>query len=109
MYDDHKLTRSKDYFIVSQILRIFEDWINDSKTNLEQLRKLQMDWKSYDLLPLEAQSIIDSNWDILLLHATASCENIKNLIQRKRNEIQSLRDGVCTMNFPQALIRDSKV
>ena len=96
MYDDHKLNRSKTYFTVEQLLRIFEEWTSDLEEDIHML----LDQTAYELKSRfrarepEAQSIIQKNWTLLLAHARYSRNNIDDLIQRKRDEIQSLRDGV---------------
>lgn len=96
MYDDHKLNRSETYFTVEQLLRIFEEWTSDPEEDI----RMVLDQMTYEMKSRimsrepEAQSIIENNWTRLLSHAKYSRKEIVGLIKRKRNEIQSLRDGV---------------
>lgn len=97
MYDDHKLNRSETYFTVEQLLRIFEEWTSDPEEDIRTLlhqTAYEMKSRIQSREP-EVQRIIDRNWKLLLSHAQNSRNEIVGLIERKRNEIQSLRDGVC--------------
>lgn len=96
MYDDHRLKRSETYFIVEQLLRIFEEWTSDPEDDIRALMeqtKYEMKSRIKSRCP-EAQRIIESNWEKLLLHSQASRKDIMSLVERKRKEIQSLRYGV---------------
>lgn len=96
MYDDHNLNRSETYFTVEQLLRIFEEWTSDPEDDIHTLlhqTAYEMKSRVKSREP-EVQSIIESNWNELLSHAQASRNKIIVLIERKRNEIHSLRDGV---------------
>lgn len=96
MYDDHKLDRSETYFTVEQLLRIFEEWTSNPEGDIHTL----LDQTAYEMKSRikscepEVQRIIESNWKVLILHARSSRNDIMGLIERKRNEIKSLRDGV---------------
>lgn len=89
--DDNKL-----FFKSNQLLRLFEDWIDDLEPDLRRLRdemKEEMTLGSF-VLKAEALHIIESNWDALLDRAKKSGEELRSLIKRKRDEIQILQDGV---------------
>lgn len=99
MYDDHRLNRSEIYFTVVQLLRIFEEWTSEPEEAIRTLRyqttyELKSRVKSRQP---EAQRIIERNWTALLSQAQTSRNRILGLIKRKRDEIQSLRDGVRPM------------
>lgn len=100
MYDDHKLTASESYFLVNQLLRVFEEWINDLESDLQRLRQ-EIAEEMSDVVGHEARPIIESNWATLLKKASTSCSELKTRTKRKRDEIASLRDGVCTLQVPK--------
>lgn len=50
---------------------------------LEDIERLVQPWQ-----------IVESNWDALLSHAVKSHNQVKRLFAQRREEIQSLRDGV---------------
>lgn len=95
MYDDHKLTASESYFLVNQLLRVFEQWINDLESDLQRIRQEIAETMS-PMVGHEPRRIIESNWATLLKKASTSCSELKTRTKQKRDEIASLRDGVCT-------------
>lgn len=99
MYDDHKLTASEGYFVANQILRVFEEWVGDLEPDLQRLRSEVAERTPPEADP-ETSHIIESNWVTLLKKAETSCSELQLLIRRKRDEIQSLRDGVCILQCP---------
>lgn len=100
MYDDHKLTASETYFLVNQLLRVFEEWINNLESDLQRLRQ-EIAEKMSPVVGHDPRRIIESNWAMLLKKASTSCSELKTRTKRKRDEIESLRDGVCTLQSPK--------
>lgn len=96
MYDDHKLNRSEIYFTVVQLLRIFEEWTAEPEDTIRTLRYHTIYELKSRMNPSQpdAQHIIETNWISLLTQAQTSKNKILGLIKRKRDEIESLRDGV---------------
>lgn len=107
MYDDHKLERSEMYFTVLQLLRTFEEWVAELVPRIE----LSRDHAQHDLNPFrqdearlckveeiehrnEARAIIDANWSMLLSQAQRSQDDILKRVERIKQEVSSLRDGV---------------
>lgn len=96
MYDDHNLNRSETYFTIEQLLRIFAEWTSDPEEDIRML----LDKTAYEMksriksTEAGAQKIIENNWNLLLAHVMDSRSEIMGLIERKRNGIRSLRDGV---------------
>lgn len=99
MYDDHKLTASEGYFVANQVLRVFEEWVGDLEPDLQRLRS-EIAKRTHPAVEPEASHIIESNWVTLLKKAETSCIELQLLIRRKRDEIQSLRDGVRILQCP---------
>lgn len=99
MYDDHKLTRSEMYFTVGQLLRTFENWVQELEPAMDILRlssesQLKMSLK-FETTEPQAYSILEKNWEKLLGHTHDCSKEIEELVKRKADEIESLRDGVC--------------
>lgn len=101
MYDDHNLSRSEMYFTADQLLRIFPEWVNELGPDLgceslhEQISsQIVAAGLSLEANEPQAYRVLEDNWKLLLRHAEASRKDILKLVERKRDEIQSLRDGV---------------
>lgn len=98
MYDDHKLKRSEMYFTVLQLLRIFEDWASDLVEDVEALippvrEKMRQRLVAHES-EAEAHAIIEDNWKLLIAHAQDSKTDVVGQIERRKQEVSSLRDGV---------------
>jgi hypothetical protein len=97
------LEKSELYFGVLQILRIMSEWIYESITDLENQKQ---DWADFhwvghgdaEYLNVNGREtdrgIINSNWDLLILHHTKLVKVLQDRIDRKTKEVESLRDGV---------------
>lgn len=95
MYDDNKLRTSETYFTVLQLLRVFKDWATEPEDNIRLLANhLRLELGREETQVPEAEAMIDANWAMLLAHAHSLAEDITGRIERKINEVESLRDGV---------------
>ncbi|KAF5717024.1 hypothetical protein FGLOB1_2239 [Fusarium globosum] len=88
---DNSFKRSKDYFVALQILRIIDEWLDEVQSTIEDMSKDDLllkasmwatHFRSYNSFELAFRYVNE--------HATAT----KNRVQKKREEINSLRDGL---------------
>lgn len=96
MYDDDKLNTSETYFTVLQLLRVFGEWVLEPKEDIRKIAtqvRLEMEQRVRSRAP-ESQRIIMENWATIQLHAETLTADIVSRIERKMEEVQSLRDGV---------------
>ncbi|OAQ95791.1 hypothetical protein LLEC1_01398 [Akanthomyces lecanii] len=93
MVDDLALTRSGEYFKALQILRLIQDWAEQSLRDFETLKRT---W--WELLRDDVQAppggILKENWETALRQLKAMVNNITERVERKKIEIESLRDGL---------------
>jgi len=102
MYDSSRLQRSDLYFEMLQILRIFSGSIAQSITDLERLaghvRYCQecglwkFPWE--ELKEQDAVKVINFNWNKVVSMQKKAASAALHQIERKNEEIKSLRDGV---------------
>ncbi|KAF2802242.1 uncharacterized protein BDZ99DRAFT_401745 [Mytilinidion resinicola] len=114
---DSSLDRSKQYFIVLQLLRIMGEWISGALKDLEQQKGgwLQdQEYRKYamiafherelradpsrgvpelDEIDLE-EKVISANWEALITYQRRHEKLLLDRIDKKTEEIKSLRDGV---------------
>jgi hypothetical protein len=83
------------YFTVLQILRIAAEWIDESIDDLKDLRA------RWDLLYLhdapfttEEIRLASTNWDNVISAAERRHKTLRDRLDRKAEEVKSLRDGV---------------
>jgi len=100
---DRSLDKSEIYFAVLQILRIMSEWIYESVTALEKQKEewaqVRQVWRGAPEYLSETnqeidRGIINSNWDVLLSHHAKLEKVLRDRIDRKAKEVESLRDGV---------------
>lgn len=88
---DSSFTRSKDYFVALQILRLVDEWVDEG---VERLRELQDSDDFHSLVRFRKQHD-EENWDQAIRNMEARAQQIKHRVATKSEEIKSLRDGVC--------------
>ena len=108
MYDAHGLPRSKLYFEVLQILRIFSESIEQNVKNLEELPgrvsfetggffyhciEIEHDPRFHDVLP-QVQEVLSFNWTKVTSLLKISTERLCTRLDRKTEEVKGLLDGV---------------
>jgi hypothetical protein len=98
MFDDSLYLRSKVYFRMEQLCRIFscsvEETIKDiKKTQSENMRsfKNQYRWDKNFASDIE---VLETEWNKSTADQTARLNVVLDLIRRKKEEVVSLRDGV---------------
>lgn len=95
MYDDDKLNTSETYFTVLQLLRVFKNWTSEPEEDIRKLiQQFHSEMDKVDTQAHEAQHIIETNWAKTLSHVRTLTKDIADRIERKINEVESLRDGV---------------
>jgi hypothetical protein len=108
MYDAHGLPRSKLYFEVLQILRIFSESIEQNVKHLEELPgrvsfetggffdhwiQIEREPRFQDVLP-KVQEVLSFNWTKVTAVLKTSTERLRTRLDRKTEEVKGLRDGV---------------
>lgn len=102
MYDDDNLSRSENYFTVLQLLRVFEETINQSIGDLEKLACLWLDdeFMFNDPGQIEASKVIVANWDYVISVYRGHAQGFLKRISGRVEEVRSLRDGVRSLPLP---------
>lgn len=106
---DNGFQVSELYFSVLQMLRIFSDWIDETEAACPKLKKQVLasaHWLSYELtdclrinrcarrdLNLDTK-ILEANLDKVIGDLQGNINILKKRIEKKRIEVESLRDGV---------------
>ena len=105
MYDNERLERSKFYFSVLQLLRIFSEWIIRSMEDMnlvadkcaeriaETEHYFHHDPQRHEELK-NASKIIARNWDVVLALCRKEGKSLLDRVAHNIETVQSLRDGV---------------
>jgi hypothetical protein len=106
MFDD-TFQLSEQYFTVLQLLRIFQSWIQEAEEGMADLRgNLIGQYESWIALrrlnapedeiewPLDMPAM-EANWDKVEAFFHGQVNSLKLRIERKKEEVESLRSGVC--------------
>ncbi|KAI1452189.1 hypothetical protein F4805DRAFT_471046 [Annulohypoxylon moriforme] len=104
---DSTFERSKLYFTVLQILRVFSEWIQESERELQQLRRdfdvnIQSTTARRGSIasnhgtapPAMFMKEIDEAWEELIALHNSSSKSLLDRIEKKEMEIKSFRDGL---------------
>jgi hypothetical protein len=112
LFDDEGFSKSKLYFEGLQLLRVFSEWIDETKKDLGNLRaatshylssyeislKLDLEEKDPRILTLSLQQKdkveITARCDDLIKQSDIEFEGILEQIRVKREMVESLRDSV---------------
>lgn len=89
MYDDAELRRSRFYFSLLQLLRIFSTSISRSMRDLDELACQFMEAE-----PVGCRRDIRRDWDIILARHKRSGDQLLERIGQYTEDVKSLRDGV---------------
>lgn len=96
MFDDG-FERSRVYFTILQILRIFGDCIRTLSADLHVLDDFFLMGRPVfplnDMRPNELR-ILRSNWDLVMAVQQSTAERLLDRLSKKEDELKSLRDGV---------------
>lgn len=85
---DNSFRRSRVYFRLLQILRIFSDSVRETGVRLNDMRPEMTLASGYD------DKAIQNNWKIIVTYQANMEKRILQRIMEKTEEIKSLRDGV---------------
>ncbi|KAF2496714.1 hypothetical protein BU16DRAFT_340064 [Lophium mytilinum] len=91
---DSSLKVSEQYFAILQILRIMREWICDALKDLERQKEIWQSDRGYRLSRKLDESIIESNWEVLVSLQQGFEKILLDRIDRKTEEVKSLRDGL---------------
>lgn len=108
LFDDLALSTSRKYFILLQHLRIYEEWIVGTCKGLSSWSSVRNAWLEFyiepairrmdpgvDDLSRQTEDLLTA-WEGTVRTAKHGFEPILTRIRAKRDEIVTLRDGVCT-------------
>lgn len=105
MFDD-SFKLSEQYFTVLQLLRIFQDWIVEADKGMDDLgQELSQQCRSWQAwrqrcAPLDEieepfhMAALEANFARVQNFFELRADALKGRIQRKKEEVESLRDGV---------------
>jgi hypothetical protein len=106
MFDNNSFSRSELYFTILQLLRISSEWIRGGMEDLESLVEASL-W--YYELPYvgnrakrspddpttsNVSRVLQQNWKNVISHQKNLCKPLLDRIEKKTEEVKSLRDGV---------------
>jgi hypothetical protein len=106
MFDNSSFSRSELYFTTLQLLRISSEWIRGGMEDLESLAEASACHyislsdghhvkKSYtDHTIHHVTNVLLQNWKNVISHQKLLCKPLLDRIERKTEEVKSLRDGV---------------
>lgn len=86
---DKSFNRSRDYFVALQLLRIMDEWINEAVSSMQQLRD-----DTHFMHPGFSTFEIKDNLDAVDRYMKEQAGTVQRRLQKKKEEINSLRDGV---------------
>ncbi|WXC64472.1 hypothetical protein SNK03_13632 [Fusarium graminearum] len=86
---DKSFNRSRDYFVALQLLRIMDEWINESVASIHQLRD-DTHFMHHGFSNFE----IKDNLDAVDRYMKEKAGTVQRRLQKKKEEIHSLRDGL---------------
>jgi hypothetical protein len=107
MFDDKSFPISKKYFQMQQICRIFTNSIEETIREIHDHRKrFEVKWRDEWVFGLgrpsvefaDAYSNLSSEWDELLTSQESRLNLLLDRAQKKKDEIESLRDGVSNLH-----------
>lgn len=91
---DKSFTRSKDYFVAIQLLRITDEWLDEVLLGIEELRETLADRNTIFWVG-EAEG----NVNIAIKGMRERATKLQNRVRKRSEEIKSLRDGVCSLLY----------
>jgi hypothetical protein len=106
MFDNNSFTRSELYFATLQLLRISSEWIRGSMEDLESLAQgteiylfeiqayLRPERDDHDPTTANVARVLRQNWKNVLAHQKRLGKPLLDRIEKKTEEVKSLRDGV---------------
>lgn len=99
MFDDDLFSRSKTYFQMQQLCRIFGAIIEETIRDIEDFKEdtLSRVGNSYDerFQGFEREfKYLSNEWDKYTAGQIAKLTEVLELVQKKREQVESLRDGV---------------
>lgn len=104
---DNSFQLSEQYFTVLQLLRIYQDWIVEAEEGIDSLgEELINQCRSWHAWQHQLSPVDEVEWPLLMENLKSNFSNVngffrqrvdslKERIQRKKDEVESLRDGVC--------------
>jgi hypothetical protein len=110
MFDNDPFPRSELYFTILQLLRISADWISESLTDLESLARTSQRfcekftkppderWGRQDPVTVSVCTVLKQNWENIISNQKSLAKPLLERIEKKTEEVKSLRDGVCKNN-----------
>jgi hypothetical protein len=105
LFEDDNFTNSKKYFWAPQSLRLFEETLSKTRARLPEIFRESLFSVSPHLYLggyKEAEAEVKGD----LLEALEWVEKFQERVERKKQQIQSLSDGVCSFFCTANLPRD---
>ncbi|SCV45044.1 uncharacterized protein FFB14_08411 [Fusarium fujikuroi] len=88
---DNSFKRSKDYFVALQILRIIDEWLDEVQSTVEDMSKDDLLLKA-SMWGTDYES--HESFEVAVRYVNEHATTTKSRVQKKREEINSLRDGL---------------
>jgi hypothetical protein len=118
MYDDKSLSRSENYFLILQLLRMFRVRVKETIKDCEILQGTSIHGLAWSIAlkyagpegPQEREEeeekqaalvIVKANWKVVGALQAAAGDRLLSFIDSKTEEVKSLRDGVSGTPIPQ--------
>ncbi|RSL61196.1 hypothetical protein CEP53_005217 [Fusarium sp. AF-6] len=87
---DRSFTRSKDYFVAIQLLRIMDEWLDELLQSIDDLR----DMPAWSRVMFHVNAAAEYNIDSATKGMKERVIRFQNRVRKKSEEIKSLRDGL---------------
>lgn len=105
MFDD-KFERSRLYFTILQVLRLFGGCIVTVSNDLRQLDDLFLKRSDFPMrdMKMDELEVLRSNWGLVRETQRKAEQSLSDRISYKITEVESLRDGVCHPKFEDPVL-----
>ncbi|KAL5314955.1 hypothetical protein ACEPPN_017605 [Leptodophora sp. 'Broadleaf-Isolate-01'] len=97
MFDDNEFKRSKLYFTIQQLCRMFKRYVEETQSDLEDLREgffKQWDKEKNDFEMRDDLRYLEHYWTEVMVEPKIKLESILTRIKNKQEDVESLRDGL---------------
>jgi hypothetical protein len=103
MFDDDSFSKSKTYFEMQQLCRMFGISIEETIRDIEQFQEHVLGWVRFEHKEDKYNKLegferefkrLSTEWDKYTVGQISKLNVVLELVQNKREQVESLRDGV---------------
>ncbi|PMD42964.1 hypothetical protein L207DRAFT_288847 [Hyaloscypha variabilis F] len=117
MFDDDSFSRSKNYFQMQQVCRMFGTSIEETMRDIEEFKAKVLSWVKHDYswrydrpegFEHEFKGL-STEWDKYTTGQITKLKVVLELVQKKREEVESLRDGLFSASSVREAARSTQM